>query len=102
MVRIDIVRDKIRRLRGTLDLLRACLPADAAALVSDRDRLDLASFRVYLAMQEAVDLASHVIADQAWGPAPSLRDHFSSWHGASEKAKTSEFAINHIQDSAAA
>ena len=77
MVRIDLVRDKIRRLRETLAALRACLPGGASALAGDRDRLDLVSFRVYLAMQEAVDLASHLIADQAWGPAPSLRDHFA-------------------------
>ena len=76
MVRIDLVRDKIRRLRQTLAALGACLPADAFSLTGDRDRLDLVSFRVYLAIQEAVDLASHIIADQAWGPAPSLRDHF--------------------------
>jgi uncharacterized protein YutE (UPF0331/DUF86 family) len=35
------------------------------------------SFRVYLAMQEAIDLASHVLADHGWGPASSLRDHFA-------------------------
>src|SRR2546428_14152300 len=63
VVRVEIVRDKVRRLLGTLDLLRACLPEDAASFTSNRDALDLASFRVYLAMQEAVDLASHVIAD---------------------------------------
>jgi uncharacterized protein YutE (UPF0331/DUF86 family) len=75
MVRMDLVREKIRRLRATLDLLARCLPADAAVL-ADRDALDLVSFRVYLAMHEAVDLASHMIADEGWGPAPSLREHF--------------------------
>jgi len=53
------------------------LPADSAALAADKDRLDLVAFRVYLVMQEAVDLATHVIADHGWGPAGSLRDHFS-------------------------
>jgi hypothetical protein len=46
MVRIDLVRDKIRRLRETLAALGACLPAEALALANDRDRLDLVSFRV--------------------------------------------------------
>jgi uncharacterized protein YutE (UPF0331/DUF86 family) len=77
MVRTDLVRDKIRRLRDTLVALRECLPADAAALGASRDTRDLVSFRVYLAMQEAIDICSHLIADEGWGPAPSLRDHFT-------------------------
>jgi len=75
MVRLDLVRDKVRRLRSTLELLRRCLPAESSAL-SHPDLRDLVSFRVYLGMQEAIDLASHVIADEGWGPAPSLRDQF--------------------------
>ena len=77
MVRLDLVRDKIGRLRETAALLRACLPGQAAAMAASRDVRDLVSFRVYLVMQEAIDLCSHVIADQGWGPVPSLRDHFS-------------------------
>ena len=77
MVRLDLVRDKVRRLRETCSALRGATPSDAADLVGDRDRRDLVSFRVYLAMQEAIDLASHLVADQGWGPAPNLRDHFN-------------------------
>ena len=77
MVRIALVRDKLRRLRETLAALVNCLPADPATLAASRDALDLVSFRVYLAMQEAIDVCSHVIADEGWGPAPSLRDHFT-------------------------
>ena len=76
MVRVDLVREKVRRLRRTSESLASCLPRDATQLGGDRDSLDLVSFRVYLAMQEAIDLAAHIIADQGWGPAPSLRDHF--------------------------
>ena len=77
MVRLDLVRDKIGRLRETAALLRACLPGQAAAMAASRDVRDLVSFCVYLVMQEAIDLCSHVIADQGWGPVPSLRDHFA-------------------------
>lgn len=76
MVRIELVRDKIRRLRDTVAALRDALPANHTGL-SNRDALDLVSFRVYLGLQEAIDLASHLIADEGWGPAPSLRDHFT-------------------------
>ena len=77
MVRIEVVREKIRRLRATLEALNARLPSDADSMTSDRDVLDLVSFRVYLIVQDAVDIASHIIADEGWGPAPSLRDHFT-------------------------
>ena len=77
MVRPDLVRDKISRLRDTAAWLCACLPDQAAAMAASRDVRDLVSFRVYLVMQEAIDLCSHIIADQGWGPVPSLRDHFA-------------------------
>jgi uncharacterized protein YutE (UPF0331/DUF86 family) len=76
MVRVELIRDKIRRLMDTLAALRSALPATETEL-SNRDTRDLVAFRVYLGLQEAIDLASHVIADEGWGPAPSLRDHFT-------------------------
>lgn len=76
LVHLALIREKLRQIRENADLLRACLPADAAGL-ADRDALHLVSFRVYLVLQGAVDVASHVIADEGWGPAPSLRDHFA-------------------------
>jgi uncharacterized protein YutE (UPF0331/DUF86 family) len=77
MVQLDLVRDKVMRLRDTAASLSSCLPAATAEMASSRDVRDLVSFRVYLVMQEAIDLCSHVIADQGWGPVPSLRDHFA-------------------------
>ena len=67
MVRLDLVREKVRRLKDTAAALRACTPPQASALAASRDALDLVSFRVYLGMQEAIDLASHIIADEGWG-----------------------------------
>ena len=77
MVRPDLVREKARRLTETLAALHRVVPSDAVAMAADRDRLDLVAFRVYLVVQECVDLAAHVVADEGWGPAPSLRDHFA-------------------------
>ena len=77
MVRVNLVRDKIRRLRNTAAALSRCLPEQSQELRASRDALDLVAFRLYLAVQEAVDLCSHVISDQGWGPLPTLRDHFS-------------------------
>ena len=60
-----------------LPRLRVLLVKPIPVAVSPRDVRDLVSFRVYLVMQDAIDLCSHVIADQGWGPVPSLRDHFA-------------------------
>jgi uncharacterized protein YutE (UPF0331/DUF86 family) len=77
VVQLDLVRDKITRLRDTASALRACLPGSLTVMTASRDVRDLVSFRVYLAVQEAIDLCSHIIADQGWGPVASLRDHFT-------------------------
>jgi len=81
MVQLDLVRDKIVRLRETASALRACLPGDVASMTANRDVRDLVSFRVYLAVQGAIDICSHIIADQGWGPVASLRDHFGLMAG---------------------
>lgn len=77
MVQLDIVRDKVARMRDTAEWLRSCLPPNAADMTASRNVRDLVSFRVYLVIQEAIDICSHVIADQGWGPVASLRDHFT-------------------------
>lgn len=77
MVQIEVVRQKIARLRDTTAWLKSCLPANVVEMTNNRNARDLVSFRVYLVVQDAVDICSHVIADQGWGPVASLRDHFT-------------------------
>lgn len=47
MVRVDLVRDKIRRLRDTGQALLACLPGDPGPLAADRDAIDLVAFQAF-------------------------------------------------------
>ncbi len=76
MIRASVAREKTRRLLHVVELLERSLPVDPAPLATDEDLLHLVAFRVYLGLQEAIDLASHVIADEGWGPVASLREHF--------------------------
>jgi uncharacterized protein YutE (UPF0331/DUF86 family) len=76
MVTVDLVRAKVARLRNTAAALRGSMRTPAG-LRASRDALDLVAFRFYLVVQEAVDLSSHVVSDQGWGPLPTLREHFS-------------------------
>lgn len=77
MVQLEVVRQKLSRMRDTRQWLKKCLPAASATMEADRDVRDLVSFRVYLLVQDAIDVCSHIITDQGWGPVPSLRDHFT-------------------------
>lgn len=77
MVELEVVRQRVARMRDTAQWLEACLPAQAGEMVADRNVRDLVSFRVYLLVQDAIDICSHLISDQGWGPVPSLRDHFT-------------------------
>ena len=81
MVQLEIVRQKVSRMRDTGLRLKACLPATSDTVANDPDVRDLVSFRVYLLVQDAIDICSHIIADQGWGPVPSLRDHFTFLSG---------------------
>lgn len=56
--------------------MRAKRPEAPAALDEDPDTRDLIAFRLMLADQTCLDLASHIIADEAWPPATSFADSF--------------------------
>jgi uncharacterized protein YutE (UPF0331/DUF86 family) len=57
--------------------------SSADELAADRDALELVSFNLMLAVQSCADIASHIIADDAWPPAGSLAEGFArlSTHG---------------------
>jgi uncharacterized protein YutE (UPF0331/DUF86 family) len=76
VTQVELVREKTKRLLHVVELLAAGLPGQPQALAVSEDVLHLVAFRVYLGLQEALDLAAHVVADEGWGPAASLREHF--------------------------
>jgi uncharacterized protein YutE (UPF0331/DUF86 family) len=57
--------------------VRRHCPAAAGELARDRDRLDLVSFNLMLAVQLCLDVASHLIADEGWPAAPDLAGSFA-------------------------
>ncbi len=76
MVNANVVTAKLRDLADSIAQVRRHCPADAAVLVDNRDVRDLVSFNLMLAVQACSDIASHLIADEGWPPAPSLADSF--------------------------
>ncbi|HEY3234622.1 MAG TPA: DUF86 domain-containing protein [Polyangiaceae bacterium] len=77
MVNRDLVAAKLTELSDRVARIRARAKATADELASDRDALDLVSFNLMLAVQLCADIASHLIADEAWPPAPNLATSFT-------------------------
>ncbi len=80
MVDVDVVTVKLAEIADRLERVRLRCPADAEALASDRDALELVSFNLILAIQAALDVASHVIADEGWPAAATLAESFVRLH----------------------
>ncbi len=80
MVDADVVAVKLAEIADRLERARLRCPADAEALATDRDALELVSFNLILAIQAALDVASHVIADEGWPAAATLAESFVRLH----------------------
>lgn len=67
MVKPDVVGKKLIRATRWLDRAEAKLSMPAGEFLADEDRRDVASFHLFLAIQECIDLAVHWVADAGWG-----------------------------------
>jgi uncharacterized protein YutE (UPF0331/DUF86 family) len=73
MVRPDVVTGKVGRARERLSEAVALFTDPAA---TDSRTRDLASFYLFLAIQECIDLAAHWVADEGWGPPSDTAESF--------------------------
>lgn len=76
MTRLELVIAKAARVRARLERIRSVLAAGREAVVADEGRVEQIAFNVLLAIQECVDLASHVVADERWGAPATLAEVF--------------------------
>lgn len=77
MVDRDLLAAKLGELADRIARVRLHCPHSAVELARDRDRLDLVSFNLMLAVQVCLDVASHLIADEGWPAAPDLGSSFA-------------------------
>lgn len=73
MVRPDVAAGKVARAFARLDEAAALF---AEAPPGDLRSQDLASFYLFLAIQECIDLAVHWVADANWGPPEDAASSF--------------------------
>jgi uncharacterized protein YutE (UPF0331/DUF86 family) len=84
MVRADVAGKKIARAEAWLEQVEELLQGDAASFGADRRKADHASFYLFLAIQEAIDLAAHWVSDAGFSPADDVGGTFDELaaHGA--------------------
>jgi uncharacterized protein YutE (UPF0331/DUF86 family) len=66
MVKVDVVSRKVARAGAWLNDAEGILSRPAEELTSDVKSRDLASFYLFLAIQECIDLAAHWVSDAGW------------------------------------
>lgn len=67
MVKVDVVCRKMGKASEWLDEAEAILSRPPEELLADVQARDLASFYLYLAIQECINLAAYWIAGAGWG-----------------------------------
>jgi len=80
MVDADVVAAKHAEAERRIGRVRTHRTGSAQALAADADALDLVSFNLMLAVQCCLDVASHVISDEGWPPAPDIAGSFARLH----------------------
>lgn len=76
MVDPNLVAAKLAELDERVERVRAHRTSTDAELAADRDKLDIVSFNLMLAVQACADIASHIIADEGWTAPSTLADSF--------------------------
>jgi len=71
-----LVLNKLSTLRDHVERVRRRRPASAEMLRSDVDVQDALAMSLLVAIQEAVDIAFHISADEEWGIPGSYADAF--------------------------
>jgi uncharacterized protein YutE (UPF0331/DUF86 family) len=77
MVDAPVLRRRIDALVGYLARLERFASMDRAAFASDADAHDLAERWLHLAVESALDIANHLIADQGYEAPDTYRDSFA-------------------------
>lgn len=71
MVRLSVFAQKISRAAARLESAERLFGAEKEAFLQDEKSRDLATFYLFLAIQECLDIAAHWVADSGWGPSES-------------------------------
>jgi uncharacterized protein YutE (UPF0331/DUF86 family) len=74
----ELLLRKLLACRERIAKLRAALPADPAAVAADERLEAYLSFQLFLLVQDAVDLAAHLVSGKGLAVPASLRESFEA------------------------
>jgi uncharacterized protein YutE (UPF0331/DUF86 family) len=77
MVDKAILASKLAAIRDAIARVREVLPASAEAFKLDRTAREVVTLNVFIALQEAIALAAHWVADRGWSVPQSYADVFT-------------------------
>ncbi len=72
----ELVLQKLATLREHADRIRRRRTGDLRGFLADVDRQDALSMSLLVALQECVDIALHIAADEGWGTPASYAESF--------------------------
>jgi len=76
MTSAEVVSRKLATMVEYLRRARARRPGTAEELTRDVDRIDALGMAILVAVQEAIDVAFHVVVDERWGTPASYAESF--------------------------
>jgi uncharacterized protein YutE (UPF0331/DUF86 family) len=76
MVDEHLVTQRLAAIADRLARIDAVLPAARAQFLADRTAQEVVSFNLFVAFQDALDLAAHLIADRRLELPTTAREHF--------------------------
>lgn len=74
----DLLLRKVVLCRSRMAKIRAALPQDPSQIAADEKVEAFIAFNLFLLIQDAVDLAAHLISEHGLGVPGSLRDTFAA------------------------
>lgn len=76
MMKPELVLYKSSRVEGRLERIRDGIAVGREAFRATQLRVEQVAFNMFLAMQECLDLASHIVSDEGWGTPATLAEAF--------------------------
>ncbi len=76
MTKPELVLYKSSRVEGRLERIRDGVAVGRESFRATQLRVEQVAFNMFLAMQECLDLSSHIVSDEGWGTPATLAEAF--------------------------
>lgn len=78
MVDEPVLARKLAAIRDAVARVREVLPGTVEAFLANRTAREIVILNLFIALQEAISLATHWLADEGWGVPQSYGDAFAA------------------------